>query len=347
MKIKLSKAIIILFLFIFPVLLHGQQQVVDTIKHFGTSTKLSMFIDNTEFGASSYTFDQIMATVSLAQTLKWQFNSNHTIEGGVNLQRGLGSERIIDKTNFLAFYQYRDDKTLFKAGSFLWDDLLNDYNSFFFQDSVRFYKNTIDGLFLKREMKDGYFKVWLDWTGMQSPTRREQFFIGFSGFYAFSKHLYIDLQSYLEHLANVRPRNWAYYVYDNILAQSTIGYHNQIGKCKYWIAGGILAGFERYRWYVGDYYFPIGAVGKLDVTYKNFGTTNLIYAGQERMKFYDQQGGRLYYGNPFLQGNLYWENKLFWRPFETDKVKSELALKTHLSEQRIYFEQLFTLMISL
>lgn len=339
------KTLIWSFLLLLSTTIGAQQP--DSVKQVVAHTSLNLFVDNTEFSGSAYTTDQTMAGVALAQTVGWQFNTHHSIHGGLDALKQFGTRVGIDKVDFLAFYQFENSNTLFRAGSFLWNELLNDYNSFFFQDSIRYYKHTLDGLFLKKTITSGYIKLWLDWSGLQTATDRERFLMGISGFRSFKNSFHVDFQTYMVHLAGTRPYNPAFYVNDYLLAQATAGYQYHTQAFQMLVAAGLLVGYERNRKNVDKFYTPIGFVGKADMRYRQFGTKNLIYAGQPRMKLYSIGGNQLYYGNPFLKGKFYWQNKLYWIPFDTEHVKSELALRMHFSQKKLYFEQLFTLSVNL
>ena len=331
----------IIFLFVFfPVFLMGQKI---TFKQ-----ELDFFFDNTEFARSAYTTDQTMAGVHLRPEIGMGWDKKHTIFGGVDFLKKFGSNVAVDKTTLIAYYQYKDEKTLFQAGSFTKNELLSDYSNFFFQDSVKYFRPTMNGLFLKKGNDKRNIKLWLDWTGLQSATLRESFFIGASGNNDFNKNFFADFQMYVYHFAGTQPAMYDQHVCDNILAQASLGYkYSDKDWNKVLVSGGILAGFERNRKYMNDAYMPIGFVGKADAEYKKWGTENLIYAGQPRMKLYSELGNEFYWGNPFLRGNFYWQNKLYWNVIKNRKVTGQLSLRNHYSQGKIYFEQLFTLSASI
>ncbi len=326
----------ILILIFFPSILFGQKLT--------WNAGLNFFFDNTEYAGSSYTIDQTMAGVHLAPEIGVKWERNHAIFGGANVQRNLGMTPAIYKVNLLAYYQYKDERRVFRAGSFLKNELLDDYSNLFFQDSVRYYRPTMDGLYFKKGDKNRFIKLWLDWTGLQSDTVRESFFLGASGYYTLPKGFFMDFQSYVFHYSVMRPVLPDQHVCDNILAQASIGYrYSDKNGCKILVSGGVMGGFERNRKFMDDAYVPIGFVGRADAEYKRFGMENLLYAGKPRMKMYGEFGNELYWGNPFLRGNFYLQNKLYWKVFDTKYVQGELAARTHFSEGKVFLEQMFTL----
>ncbi|MGC3977216.1 MAG: hypothetical protein QM751_02650 [Paludibacteraceae bacterium] len=336
----MKKSKIILFLFIFPIYIFGQE--------FTLKSGVNFFFDNTEFAGSSYTLDQTMAGVHLAPEIGLKWDKSNSLYGGVNMLKQLGSIKTIDNVRLLAYYQFKDKNTFFRAGAFEKEDLFNDYSNFFFQDSVRYYRPIIEGLFLKKGNDRRYFKLWLDWTGLQSDTIRESFFLGASAYHAFARSFFTSFQSYVFHYAGTRPSHPNQHVCENILAQISLGYKY---SGKDWnnvtVSGGVLAGFERNRQFMDDTYIPVGFVAQADAEYKRWGVQNLLYAGQPRMKLYNEFGHNLYWGNPFLRGNLYFQNKIYLKVFDTKYVTGELASRQSFSEGKLYFEQLFLLSASL
>lgn len=313
------------------------------------NTGLDFFFDNTEFSRSELAIDQTMAGVRLSQEIGWKFDENHSIFGGVSAQRSLATRDLVDKINLLAYYQLKDENTLFKTGAFKRNDLLDDYSAFFFQDSIGYYRQTMEGLYLKKGDDSRYFKLWLDWTGLQSETERESFFIGVSAYTKLGKLFFSDFQSYMFHFATTRPNPNHLSVSDNLLGQLSVGinYSNKHGLNKLKLSAGVLAGYERDRRFMDDFKTPVGAVIRADAEYRKFGTENLFYYGQKRMTRYEQYGNQLYWGNPFLRSSNYFQNKLYWNAIDTRYVKGQLVVKTHVSEGKVFFEQLFTLNASI
>lgn len=310
---------------------------------------LHFFFDNTEFAHSQLTTDQTMAGIGLTQQIGWQWEGKHRIMGGVYAQKKLGNTRFINTVQLLAYYQLKATNTLFKVGAFERDALLNDYSNLLFQDSVTYYKHTMEGMFLQKGDERQFIKLWLDWTGLQSATERESFFIGTSAYQRFGKLLFVDFQSYLFHYATTRPNIHGQSVCDNLLGELSIGltHSNAHGLNNLRLSVGMLAGFERDRRKMDDYRTPLGLTLRANVQYKHFGTENTFYYGQKQMTLYPQYGNRLYWGNPFLRSGSYFQNKLYWNFLDTKYVKGQLAARTHFAEQKVFFEQMLTLRANL
>lgn len=336
MKTKLSIVTVWFFLF-FPTLLFSQE--------FKWETKLDFFFDNTEFAKSKLTHDQTMAGVRLTQEVGWMFDEKNYIMGGVDALKSLVGDDFINDFNFLAYYQLKDENTLLKVGAFQRSNLLDDYSTLFFQDSVAFYKPTMEGIYFQKGDNRQFVKLWLDWTGLQSIDVRESFFLGASAYKEFGKYIFADFQSYMFHYATTRPSLPNMSVADNLLGQLSVGfqYSNKKGLDKLQFSAGVLAGYERDRRAMDDYKTPLGMVASGDVEYKAFGMENLLYLGQKRMSYYEDFGNQMYWATPFLRGGNYFQNKLYWNFIDNQNVKAQLAAKTHVAEGNVYFEQMLTL----
>lgn len=299
------------------------------------------FFDNTEFSTSPYTTDQTMSGVQLLPQLGIAINQQQII-GGISWLKKMGSASTFDNTDLIAYYKYQKRENLFLVGAFPKEQLLDDYDDVFFQDSIHFYRPLLQGLFFQKKQADWTFAAWLDWTGMQTDSIRESFYLGSYGKHTFKRHWYIDYQFVMFHLANNKRLDYG--VVDNATAHLSIGYHKASVDNNYTIdlSAGWLTGYENDR-RIAQYYIPNGLLLKAKMKYKKMGTENLFYIGEKRMNFYKDYGNQLYWGNPFYQSNTYFQNKIYWHFFETKWVKGEIASKLHISHQKVFFEQLLTL----
>ena len=310
---------------------------------------LNYFFDNTEFARSALSNDQTMTGVHFSPELGMKWDENNSIYGGVDLLKKSASKTFADNVKFIAYYQFRNENTLFKAGAFQRGDLLSDYSTAFFQDSIGFYRPIMEGLFLKKGNETGYFKLWMDWTGLQTNTDRETFYLGASAYKQIRGPFFADFQSYMFHFAGMNPYNPDITVCDNLLAQLSVGvkYSNIWVLNNLMASAGVLSGFERDRYDMNNYGTPTGAIFRINADYKGIGTENNLYFGQPHMVLYRRYKNELYWGNPFYRDNYYIESKIFWNLIDTRTVKGQLAAKLHVTEGKLLFEQLFTLRASI
>ena len=338
---KLIRCVFLLGILIFPAASIAQE--------FQWKVNLNYFFDNTEFSESTLTKDQTMAGVHFSPELGMKWDQNNSIFGGVDMLKKSGSNTVVDKVKFIGYYQFHDDNTLLRAGSFQKGELLSNYSDFFFQDSVRYYRPVMEGLYFRKGNECAFFNLWLDWTGYQTENDRESFFLGASGYKSFGSLFFVDFQSYMFHFATTRPDTQGYGVCDNLLGQVSAGvnYSNNRGLNSLLFSIGTLAGFERDRQKMSDYKTPVGLVLRANADYKSFGTDNKFYFGQSRMTMYEKYGTDLYWGNPFLRSGNYVESKWYWNLIKSQYVKGQLAAKMQFSEGKVFFEQVFTLSASI
>ncbi|MDD4992941.1 MAG: hypothetical protein PHR83_11960 [Paludibacter sp.] len=309
---------------------------------------VNYFFDNTEFAKSTITRDQTMTGVHFTPEIGLAWDTIHSFYIGTDLLKTSGSQNYIDAIQPIAYYQYKANKSTLYAGAFPRAELFSNYSDLFFQDSVKYYKPTIQGLFWQVGEKDSFFNLWLDWNGHQTAINRETFFVGASAHKKFN-HFFTDFESYMFHFATTRPDPQGYGVCDNLLAHLSVGvdYSNKQGLDTLLFAVGVLGGVERDRKLSNGTQAPMGIVFRANAEFKGIGTQNTLYMGNPRMVFYGNYGTGLYWNNPFLRSNYYLESKWYYQVIRSQFVQGKLALKLHYSEGKLMFEQAFTVNASL
>ncbi|MEI8085891.1 MAG: hypothetical protein WCG93_06720 [Paludibacter sp.] len=309
---------------------------------------LNYFFDNTEFASSTLTQDQTMNGVHFSPEIGISWDSVHAFFGGVNALKISGSKGFVDKVDFTAYYQYKSNNVDFKAGNFPRADLLSNYSDFFFQDSVINFRPILQGVFLQKGNKNAYYNIWLDWVSHQTDIDRESFYAGASA-HKSSGMFFVDFQSYMFHYANTLASHPLYSVCDNALAHLSVGsaYSNKQGIDTLLFAVGVLGGYERDRGMGDDAYMPVGLVLRLNFQYRGFGTNNTLYVGDPRMSLYNKYGGDFYWSNPFLRSKSYLESKFYVNVFNREWINGKVGMNLHFSEKQIFFEQTFSLNVSL
>lgn len=308
---------------------------------------LDYFFDNTEYAKSSFLDSETMNGVWLKPVGTISWNDKHSINGGVNLLKIPGTDKVIDKVNITMYYQFESPKILFRAGSFPRSDILGNYNTFFFKDSVNNFIPFMQGVFIQFGNNKNFINTWYDRTGYATPTSHERFFIGMSG--KVSKGLFFaDFQSYMFHNSNTKPATPGEGVSENLQLQATAGieYHSESGF-KGLLAAGALLGYERDRRYEDDLYRPTGFVARADAELHGIGTKNLLYYGNNRMRLAETFGGDLYWGTQFLQSSPYLKSDWYIRLIESNFVSVRFNLNMHLSEGNTMLQQMLTVSASI
>lgn len=308
---------------------------------------LNYFFDNTEYGKSSFIDSETMNGIWLNPMGSIVWSDRHSINAGVNLLKIPGMDEVIDKVDITMYYQYKTPKILFRAGSFPRNEVLGNYNNFFFKDSVNNFIPLMQGVFWQIGNDRNFFNIWFDMTGYATPANREHFFVGLSG--KISKGLFFaDFQSYMFHYSLTRPAMPGDGVSENLQLQASAGlaYENE-GDFKGLIAAGTLVGYERDRRFENELYKPVGFVARGDAEMWGFGTKNTLYVGDPRMRLANTFGGDLYWGTQFLQAKSYLESEWYIRLIESDFVKARFNCNLHFSEGNILFQQMLTVSASI
>lgn len=296
------------------------------------------FFDNMEYAKSAYILPQTQNGIWLSPTGGIHWDAAHTIYAGVNVLKISGTKPIIDKTLLTAYYQYKTPKVHFRAGAFPRKEVLSNYSDFFFKDSVNNFMPLMQGFFWQMGSERNFFNAWIDWTGYATATERENFYLGLSGKVS-RGILFGDFQSYLYHFAGTHPSNPMYGVSEQIQAMASVGVdYEKPNSLKTLVSLGILAGVERDR-KAGVMHNPIGFVARANIEYWGIGTHNTLYVGNPRMRFFDEHGGDLYWGNQFLRGKSYFQSKWYVRLLESDYAAAKLNCNLHFSEGNLMFQQ--------
>jgi hypothetical protein len=185
-------------------------------------TRLFSFFDNTEFTGSAYAIPQTMAGVMVAPEIGLKWDSVHIIMAGINLMHEYGSSSAVDKFYPTAYYEYLKGPIRFLMGAFPRSPFLDKYPRDFFRDSISYYRPNVNGIYLEYTKRASYINVWLDWTGRQTETVHESFFIGFSGRFSW-KTFYFQNFGYMRHFAAVKNPVVEEALHDNLLFQTSLG----------------------------------------------------------------------------------------------------------------------------
>lgn len=336
-----QKILLLLFLIIISFSCYSQD--------FAWKIGYNYFFDNAEYSSSAYAQSQTMHGMNLTPEIGFKLNESQSLFTGVNLLKIMGSPSFTNGENFLAYYQYKTPNILFKAGAFPKEDMLDNYSTFFFKDSTRYFKPVMNGLFVKvSNDNNDFFNVWLDWTGYGSKSNRESFFIGASGLK--KKSIFFgEMQSYLFHRANTTPSTESLHVNEQFQMQLSLGasHSNQSGLDTLLFSVGTLVGLERDRGASKDFYKPMGLTMRFNAEYNGLGTDNIAYFGDKRMNYYDNHGDNLYWGTPFLRGKSYIDSKWYIQLIRSSRTKANIGLHMHLTDKKILFQQTITLSVNI
>jgi hypothetical protein len=104
----------------------------------------------------------------------------HTLRAGVNFLFEFGSDPWVRRPDYTAYYKLKYKPFEFFIGSFPRRGLL-DYPLALLADTLHYYRQNIQGVYLEFRRDWGYQNAFIDWTSHQTDSLPERFLFGFSG----------------------------------------------------------------------------------------------------------------------------------------------------------------------
>lgn len=309
---------------------------------------LFSFFDNTEFGHSAVKIPQTMAGVIVAPEIGLAWDTLNKVNIGVNLLHEFGSPKAIDKFYPTAYYESCRGPLRFIMGAFPRSRAIENYPRLFFQDSISYYRPNINGIFCEYRNDENYFNVWLDWTGRQSKSVNEDFFIGFSGKYK-PGVFYLQHFGYMFHYAGKMDPVVEEPLHDNLLFHTSAGLDLSGKTCftKFDINAGWVIGLERSR-AENTGWIPLnGLLVETRIEYKWIGLFNTFYKGDGLMHFYNELGNKLYWGDPSYRSKTTDRSDFYIRFLQSRTVDLQLTYSLTFMENRMYHEQMLKVIVNL
>jgi hypothetical protein len=305
------------------------------------------FFDNTEFGRSAVKIPQTMAGVQVCPEFGVVWDTVNKVNIGINLLHEFGGPNAIDKFYPTAFYESDRGPFRFLMGAFPRTRIEN-YPRLFFQDSISYYRPNINGIFTEYRKGSNYFNVWLDWTGRQSKTVNEAFFIGFSGKYK-TGIFYLQHFGAMFHYASKMDPVIEEPLHDNLLFLTSAGIDLSGETCfsKLEANAGWAIRLERSRAENSGWIASKGFLMETRVEYRRFGMFNTFFAGDGMMHYYNVLGKKLYWGDPAYRSGTSDRSDFYIRFLQSRSVDLELTYSLTFMESRIYHEQMLKLIVNL
>jgi hypothetical protein len=309
---------------------------------------LFSFFDNTEFGRSAVKIPQTMAGVHIAPEMGVVWDTLNKVNIGVNLLHEYGSPAVIDKLYPTAYYESDRGSLRFIMGAFPRSRAIENYPRLFFQDSISYYRPNINGIFTEYRKGDNYFNIWLDWTGRQSKTVNETFFIGFSGKYK-TGIFYLQHFGCMYHYAGKMDPVVEEPLHDNLLFLTSAGIDlsGKLFFSKLETNAGWVSRLERSRADNSGWVPSNGFLVETRVEYKWFGLFNTFFKGDNMMHYYSELGNKLYWGDPTYRSKTSDRSDFYIRFLQSRTVDLELTYSLTFMESRTYHEQMLKLVVNL
>jgi len=302
------------------------------------------FFDNNEFAGCPVGDSQTMAGVHFAPQIGLGLDSIHRIFVGVDAMHEYGSSQAIGYYDPIAYYEYAGKVFRFNMGAFPRKIALDKYPLFFFQDSILNYRPMMTGLFWEYSPKDGdYLNTWLDWTGRQTFSKRETFFVGWSGRYNWNV-FYGQHFGYMYHFAgNGNPDDHTP-VHDNGRIWTALGVDlaSKTSLDELNINAGWAVGLERDRASASGWTALQGLLSEIRAEYRGVGIFNTFYRGASQNKFYNEFGNQLYWGDRLYRATHYDRLDMYVIFMKTSNVFLKFSFTLHFVNSGMFAEQQFT-----
>jgi hypothetical protein len=289
-----------------------------------------------------------MAGVQVAPEFGVVWDTINKVNVGVNLLHEFGSSNAIDKFYPTAYFESYRGPIRFIMGAFPRSRAIENYPRLFFQDSISYYRPNINGIFTEYRKGNNYFNVWLDWTGLQSKTMNEEFFIGFSGKYK-PGIFYLQHFGAMFHYAGKMDPVVEEPLHDNLLFLTSAGIDLSGKTCFSRLEANVgwAIRLERSRADNSGWIKSNGFLSETRVEYKWFGLFNTFYIGDNMMHYYSELGNKLYWGDPSYRAKTSDRADFYISFLQSQTVDLKLTYSLTSMENRIYHEQMLKVIINL
>lgn len=315
---------------------------------------LTTQFDNREYKSEFNTSAQTLFGGRITPVVGLGWDKYHSVMVGTTLLEEFGSKSFDLDPEFVFYYNYRTHKYNVLAGRFQRTELIGDYSTAFFSDSVRFYDSNLDGFLLQYINNDrGYIELALDWDSRQSGSKREKFTVASAGRIN-GRTLYAGYHFAMHHVAKDKKGTVgeADHVIDNLWFTGFVGLDfssKPIWFDKLDIRLGWLQTMQKDRANVEKFTYPNGAQIQLRMEKRNIGVFNSLYLGDNLMPYYHRYGGGLYWGDSFYSTtkDVYNRLELYWEPRIGHNVYFKLASVHHYDGKKFDWQQMATLSVRL
>lgn len=317
--------------------------------------------DNREFTGSSCNESQTIFLADLSTAVTYNWLDRNTLRFGVQMQKDFGDNRsYLSEVRPLMAYAYRTERFGADAGIFSRDELRGDYSPAFFNDSLRVYDPTIQGMAARyRSLKGLRAELVLNWEGMYSVESREKFRL----FGAIRKdwlrpddrRWYVGGGLSMFHFANSALTEGN--VVDNLLFNPYVGFAGRRAEITHRNADGSQT-IERPFWYdlragflwapqrdrIADegWKAPMGGELRVRLGWKGLEFENNLYVGENLMPLFDRYGSELYAGERWYgtHDRIYNRTLLgYERSFADDTIRVKAGMIFHTDGTGLYTQQ--------
>lgn len=306
------------------------------------------FFDNSE-GDHTFRPTKTMDGLRLSPEigLSWDEGKN-SIYGGYTGLAEWGTKDAFSDGDAIVYYKYDWKPLRFIFGSFSRENLLGEYPSYMICDSIRYYRPNIQGFTFQYQRNTGYLEMFLDWTGEQSNTRREQFMAGLSTAFNFD-HLKLGMEGYYYHYALEADADSSHHIHDFLVAHPSIGVtYKKIGFLDSLnVSLGALMSFDRDRSDVQKWYTPVGFLGEVTANWNRISLKETLYAGGKQQHYGGDGVGKYYWGDTYMHSHFYSRTDVSYQIIKSAYVDTYVALTFNATKYGLNCHQMVVLRANL
>ena len=325
--------------------------------------------DNREFTGSSCNESQTIFLADLSTAVSYNWLDRNTLRFGVQMQKDFGDNRdYFSEVRPLASYAYRAERLGADVGIFSRDELRGDYSHAFFNDSLRVYDPTIQGMAVRyRNPKGLRAELVLNWEGMYSEYSREKFRI-FGAIHKdwsreADKRWYVGGGLSMFHFANSALTEGN--VVDNMLANPYVGFASKAAEVvrrnadgrptverPFWydFRAGFLWAPQRDRIADEGWKAPMGGELRVRLGWKGLEFENNLYVGENLMPLFGRYGSELYAGERWYgtRDRIYNRTRLgYERSFASETIRVQAGMIFHTDGTGLYTQQVVQVSVRL
>lgn len=314
----MAKKIYLLLILTIVISRSGLAQTLDV--HFNGS----VFFDNREY-KEFLKRSRTYSGTRLALDLGLNLDSANRFVVGANGLHEFGGKPYFLHVDPVAYYEHNGKNWFFNGGEFPREGLLTDYPRSMLNDTLRYFRPNIEGLYTSYHAGNFRENLWIDWVSRQTDTDREQFLFGLSGKYKPLGPFYVAHYLFILHDAGPAIDIPNDHIRDNGALQIKLGAdfsHKTMFDSLTVEAGGMVS-FERER-NISGFKKPTGFVANVYLSYKRFALYDEFYKGQ---------GHNITYGDAYYQFKTYNRIDLIYTPFIYKGLRGQFIASFHQTPQ--------------
>lgn len=293
------------------------------------------FGDNREYFNTVHPPQTILG-VRLSPEGGYNIDSSHHVRAGMHITKEFGSLEGDYLTNLILYYQYRDDQTELLMGMFPRQGLTDNFPLFLLNDTLRYFRPNMEGIYLRRKFKNGFQAAWVDWTSRQTLTERETFLAGMHGRQNIGR-IYVENYFTLYHFSSPIIPIPDDRLRDNASLLLRLGTDltggSRLDSLTFNLS--LLTSFDRLRGKY-DWRTPSGLQFGVFASKNNFYLNALYYRGESHS---------VAFGDSFYKAKTYARADLGWFLFKKESVQVRFVFSLHYVERSMDTQQLLTVTI--